>query len=151
MPFSNPPVTWVTGAGSGMGRAAALAIASGSRVALSGRRLAALEESAALVRAAGGQALPIRLDVNDANAIAQAHDLILLKWGVIRRLVLAAGLNAARRTWANQDPEEFESIVSTNLLGVVRMIQAVLPEMRRAHDGVIVIISSYAGWRAASP
>ncbi len=150
MTSSNSPVIWVTGAGSGMGRAAAVAIAPGARVVLSGRRPAALEETAALVRQAGGEALPLELDVTDAAAIDRAHDRIVATWGPVSRLVLAAGLNSPKRAWADQDLAEFESIVATNLTGVVRVVQAVLPGMRQARDGVIVIISSYAGWRLSS-
>ena len=150
MTSENAPVVWVTGAGSGMGRAAAVAVAPGSRVALSGRRLSALEETAALVRAAGGEALTVELDVTDSAAVERAHQRITATWGAVGRLVLAAGLNSPRRAWADQELSEFESIVSTNLTGVVRVVQAVLPGMRAAHDGVIVIISSYAGWRLSS-
>lgn len=150
MSSTDSVVIWVTGAGSGMGRAAAVAIAPGARVVLSGRRATALEETAARVRAAGGEALPLELDVTDATAVEQAHERILSTWGPVGRLVLAAGLNTPHRAWADQQLAEFDSIVSTNLTGVVRVVQAVLPDMRAAHDGVIVIISSYAGWRLSS-
>lgn len=150
MASENTPVVWVTGAGSGMGRAAAVAVAPGSRVVLSGRRRSALEETAALVREAGGEALTLTLDVTDSAAVERAHEHITATWGAVGRLVLAAGLNSPRRAWADQELADFESIVSTNLTGVVRVVQAVLPGMRAAHDGVIVIISSYAGWRLSS-
>lgn len=143
-------MTWVTGAGSGMGRAAAVAAAPGRRVVVSGRRAEHLEETGRLVRAAGGTPLLLPLDVTDADAVSTAHDRIAGEWGPVDRLVLAAGLNSPRRSWADQDLAEFEAIVSTNLGGVVRVISAVLPGMRNAGDGVIVIISSYAGWRLSS-
>jgi len=150
MTSSNAPVIWVTGAGSGMGRAAAVAVAAGARVVLSGRRVAALQETAARVHEADGEALVVPLDVADSAAVDRAHQQIVAAWGPVSRVVLAAGLNTPRRAWADQGIDEFESIVSTNLTGVVRVVQAVLPGMREAHDGVIVIISSYAGWRLSS-
>lgn len=133
-----------------MGRAAAIAVAPGARVALSGRRAEALESTAEQVRSAGGEALVLPLDVSDPDAIAAAHDQITQAWGPVTRLILAAGLNSPRRAWADQSLAEFESIVATNLTGVVRVVDRVLPAMRAAHDGVIVIISSYAGWRLSS-
>ena len=65
---------WVTGAGSGMGRASAVAAArTGRRVALSGRREDALAETAQLVAEAGGEALVVPLEVTDADAVARAR------------------------------------------------------------------------------
>jgi NADP-dependent 3-hydroxy acid dehydrogenase YdfG len=92
----------------------------------------------------------VPLDVSDGAAIRLAHDRITQEWGPVERLILAAGLNSPRRAWADQSLDDFEAIVSTNLTGVVRVIQEALPSMRAAHDGVIVIISSYAGWRLSS-
>ena len=141
---------WITGAGSGMGRAAALAIAPTTPLVLSGRRPDALEETARLVRDAGGRAHVLPLDVADAEAVSAAHRQLTAEWGPVTRLVTAAGLNTPRRAWEDQDLAEFDAIVATNLAGVVRPIHAVLPGMRERGDGVIVIISSYAGWHLSS-
>lgn len=133
-----------------MGRAAAVSAAPGAKVVLSGRRAEALAETAAAVQAAGGTALPLVLDVTDEAAVAEAHQRIAGTFGPVTRLVLAAGLNTPRRAWADQELNEFEQIVSTNLTGVVRVISAVLPGMRSTGAGTIVIVSSYAGWRLSS-
>lgn len=138
-------VVWVSGAGSGMGRAAAVELARGGRrLALSGRRSDALEETAELVRQAGGEALALPLDVGreDAGPVAR---LIVEQWGRIDALVLAAGLNTPQRMWADQNLAEFEHILQTNTLGVVRLIDAALPSLRES-KGVVVVISSYSGW-----
>lgn len=138
-------VVWVSGAGSGMGRASAVELArAGRRIALSGRRMQALEETASLVREAGGDALVLPLDVGRDDASA-AVDRILQEWGRIDALVLAAGLNAPNRMWANQDIDEFERIIQTNTVGVARLVDAALPALRQA-GGVVVVISSYSGW-----
>ncbi len=138
-------VVWVSGAGSGMGRASAVELArAGRRIALSGRRMQALEETAALVREAGGDALVLPLDVGRDDASA-AVDRIVQEWGRIDALVLAAGLNAPNRMWANQDIDEFERIIQTNTVGVARLVDAALPALREA-GGVVVVISSYSGW-----
>ncbi|MDR0416227.1 MAG: SDR family oxidoreductase [Propionibacteriaceae bacterium] len=150
MPPTKARVTWITGAGSGMGRAAAAAAAPGRRIALSGRRRTALEQTADLVRAAGGEALVVPLDVACADAIAAGRDQITAAWGPITDLVLAAGLNHPHRAWQDQAMADFEAIIATNLTGVARVIDAALPSLRAAGDAVIVIISSYAGWRLSS-
>ncbi|WP_298455799.1 SDR family oxidoreductase [uncultured Cellulomonas sp.] len=139
-------VLWVTGAGSGMGRSAAVAAAADRRVALSGRRVDALQETAALVESAGGQALVLPLDARDGDALAHAHDAISSAWGRVDDLVLSAGLNTPRRTWADQSMTEVEAVVATNLTAVVRAVDTVLADLR-ASGGQVVVISSLSAWR----
>lgn len=139
---------WVTGAGSGMGRASALAAAQDGRaVALSGRRPEMLEEVAEEIRAEGGRALTVPLDVTDRPSVAAAAARIARELGPIEALVLSAGRNAPHRYWRDQDLEEFTAITETNLLGPVAVIDAVLPGMRERGAGTIVLISSYSAWR----
>lgn len=134
---------WITGAGSGVGRATAIALgALGWRVVLSGRRADALAETARLARDAGGHPVELPLDVG-ANDPAAAAAVV---GGRLDALVLAAGLNHPERAWADQGMAAFEAIVQTNLLGVVRVIDAALPALRSA-SGVVVVVSSIAGWR----
>lgn len=144
---AEPRVTWITGAGSGMGRAAAVAVAPGRRIALSGRRRESLGETAALVESAGGEALVLPLDARDTQTIAAAHGQLGERWGGVDEVVLSAGLNAARRTWADQSLSEVEEVIATNLHGVVRVIDRVLPDLRRSGAGNVVVISSYSAWR----
>jgi NADP-dependent 3-hydroxy acid dehydrogenase YdfG len=143
-------VLWVTGAGSGIGRAAATAAAAdGVRVALSGRRPGQLEETAELVARAGGQALPLPLDARDPDAVAAAHGRIRSVWGGVDDLVLAAGLNTPRRGWSDQSMSEIESVISTNLTAVALVVDAALPDLRARGGGHVVVISSYSAWRFA--
>lgn len=140
-------VLWVTGAGSGMGRAAAVAAAPRRRIALSGRRQDALAETARMVTAAGGEALVLPVDARDAEAVARAQDRIRTAWGGVDDVVLSAGLNTPRRTWADQSMDELEAVIATNLTAVARCTDAVLPDLRARGGGQVVVISSYAGWR----
>lgn len=149
MTASNAPVAWVTGAGSGMGRAIAVrAGTSGRRVVLSGRRADALEETARLVVDAGGAApLLAPLDVRDRDALTAAHDRIRADVGTIEELVFSAGLNDPRRTWADQSMSDFAAIVETNLTATAHTIDLVLPGMRATRGGTIVVVSSVSAWR----
>lgn len=141
--------TWVTGAGSGMGRASAIrAAAAGRRVALSGRRAEALEDTArAIVEAGGPDPLVVPLDVRDPDALARAHGRVSAELGAVEAIVLSAGLNAPARTWADQSMPDFAAIVETNLTSVARAIDLVLPGMRAAGGGTVVVVSSISAWR----
>ncbi len=141
-------VLWVTGAGSGMGRAAAVAAAAdGVRVVLTGRRPGPLAETARLVAEAGGRSLELPLDVCDPVALADAHARIVAAWGGVSDLVLAAGLNTPERYWRDQALETFEAILATNLTAAVRVIDTVLPGMRARGSGQVIVVSSYSAWR----
>lgn len=144
----NARTVWITGAGSGMGRATALAAAHDGRpVALSGRRPEMLDEVAEEIRALGGAALSVPLDVTDRLAVRSAAARIEEELGGVAALVLSAGLNVPRRYWRDQDLDEFAAITETNLLGPVSVIDAVLRGMRERGEGTIVLISSYSAWR----
>jgi NADP-dependent 3-hydroxy acid dehydrogenase YdfG len=139
-------VLWVTGGGSGMGAASAEAAArDGWTVVLSGRRAERLEQVARTVRGAGGTADVLPLDANDTDAVAAARDTVLERHGRLDGLVLAAGLNAPRRRWDDQSLTDFRAIVDTNLTAVVTVVDAALPALRSS-GGVVVVVSSYAGW-----
>jgi NADP-dependent 3-hydroxy acid dehydrogenase YdfG len=129
-----------------MGAAAAqAAAASGWTVVLSGRREVQLAQVAEQVRADGGAASVLPLDVQEADAILAARDRVLAEHGRIDALVLSAGLNAPARRWDDQSMESFRAIVDTNLTGVASMVDAALPALRES-GGVVVVISSFAGW-----
>ncbi|MDF2580575.1 MAG: short-chain dehydrogenase [Microbacterium sp.] len=137
-------VAWITGAGSGMGRAAALALAPDRRLALSGRRPDVLAQTARDVADAGGEAVVLPFDTTHAGAVTAARDELLSRWGRIDELVLAAGLNSPRRTWATQSVGEVEQVIGTNLHGVIQVIDAALPALRSSGSGCVVVVSSIA-------
>ncbi|MBT1610993.1 SDR family NAD(P)-dependent oxidoreductase [Curtobacterium flaccumfaciens pv. poinsettiae] len=137
---------WVTGGGSGMGAAGAEAAArDGWTVVLSGRRADRLEQVAGAIRATGGTADVLPLDANDPAAVAAARDVVLERHGRLDGLLLAAGLNAPRRRWDDQSLTDFRAIVDTNLTAAVTVVDAALPALRSS-GGVVVVVSSYAGW-----
>ena len=139
-------VLWITGGGSGMGAATARAAAAdGWTVVLSGRRADRLGEVAATVRDDGGAADVLPLDTKDPDAVSAARDTLLARHGRLDGLVLAAGLNAPGRRWDDQTLPSFRAIVDTNLTAVVTVVDAALPALRTS-GGVVVVVSSYAGW-----
>lgn len=146
-------VAWVTGAGTGIGLAGALALAEGGwHVVLSGRREDVLDQACAQIVAAGGSAQALALDVVDAAAAEAAAQQIVARHGRIDLLVNAAGINVQRRSWAECSAADWERVLDINLKGTVHTMRAVLPMMRAAGGGAIINVASWAGrFTAAMP
>jgi len=139
-------VAWITGAGTGIGRAGAVELArGGAHIVLSGRRAAELEAVAAEIGAHGGKAETVPLDVADKNKVAAAAADILRRHGAVDILVNSAGINLPTRFWKTLTPDSFRQIVDVNLNGALFCIHAVLPAMRAKKDGLVINISSWAG------
>ena len=139
-------VAWVTGAGSGIGEAAAVALAKeGATVVLTGRRKEPLEETAAAVKKAGGKALVKPGDLMKAATVTAIAAEIDKEFGRCDILVNNAGLNILERTWQQLTPESAEQVIDGNLSSAFYCSTAVLPMMRRRKDGVLIHTSSMAG------
>lgn len=135
-------VAWITGAGSGIGRAIAIAFAqAGARVALTGRRRAPLEETADL--AGGGLVLPA--DLTDDAAIGNAHRAVVAGLGPVGILVNNAGANTPRRHLHQLSPQAARALIDANLTQAMLTSMAVLPGMRAHGGGTIIQIASMAG------
>lgn len=139
-------VAWITGAGTGIGLAAAKALSeAGAVVVMSGRRKEVLAPEAEKLRIKGASADVEVLDVSDAKAVRKVADGILSRHGHVDILVNSAGLNNPNRYWKNQTVDGWRDVVGINLDGSFYTIQAVLPAMRARKDGVIINVSSWAG------
>ncbi len=139
-------IAWITGAGTGIGLAGAVALAhAGAVVVMSGRREAVLTAEADKIRAGGGRAEVEVLDVADADAVAAVAARILARHGRIDILVNSAGLNTPNRFWKNQTIEGWRTVIGANLDGTFYTVNAVLPAMRAQRDGLVINISSWAG------
>jgi len=140
-------IAWVTGAGSGIGRACAVALArAGARVALTGRRTDKLEETRAMIDGTGcSPALVVPADVTDPGAVASAHATIVARLGAPLVLINSAGGNVTIRHWANLAPEGASAVIDLDLKAVFYATLAVLPGMRANGGGSIVHIASQAG------
>ncbi|WP_316180671.1 MULTISPECIES: SDR family oxidoreductase [unclassified Bradyrhizobium] len=139
-------IAWITGGGTGIGEAGALALAAeGWTVIASGRRTAALQAVVAQIAAAGGTAEAVPLDVAKAADVQAAADAILARHGRIDLLVNSAGVNVPKRRWDDMTIEGWNQLVEINLNGVLYCMKAVLPAMRAQQDGTIINVSSWAG------
>ena len=139
-------VAWVTGGGSGIGEAGAVALAAdGWTVVVSGRRMDALDAVVEQITGAGGKAEAIPLDVRVAADVEEVAERIVAKHGRIDLLVNSAGVNVPKRRWADMELEGWNQLVDINLNGVLYCMRAVLPVMRRQKDGCIINVASWAG------
>jgi len=144
-------VAWVTGAGSGIGQAAAIALAKeGATVVLTGRRKEPLQETAAAIKKTGGKAEVKTGDLMKASAVTKIAKDIEKKYGRCDILVNNAGLNILDRTWAKLSHAGAEQVLDGNLTSAFYCSSAVLPMMRKRKDGVLIHTSSMAG-RNPSP
>ncbi|MGI4950599.1 MAG: SDR family oxidoreductase [Janthinobacterium lividum] len=135
-------VVWVTGAGSGIGRAIAVAFAgAGCRVAISGRRTAQLEETAALLPS---PPLIVPADVADADQVTAAHHQVVAALGPVDILINNAGVNTPRRHWRNLTPADMGQLVDVNLKAPFLCTLAVLPAMRAQGRGLLIHVVSNA-------
>jgi NADP-dependent 3-hydroxy acid dehydrogenase YdfG len=139
-------IAWITGAGSGIGQAGAIALAEdGATVILSGRRRDALDDTAKQVAAAGGKAEIEMLDVGDSAAVEAAAAGMLERHGRVDILVNSAGLNVTRRNWDTVDAAGWDTVVGIDLDGAFYATRAVLGAMRARKEGLVINVSSWAG------
>lgn len=133
---------FITGAGSGIGRATALRLASeGAAVAVVDLRLEAAQETAHLIAEAGGRAESFDADVRDRAQIEAARDGALEAFGAIRYLVNNAGL-VRMSSLDDLSEDEWDLVLDTNLKGMYLVTQAVAPAIAAAGGGAIVNLST---------
>ena len=139
-------VAWVTGAGTGIGEAAALALArEGAAVALSGRRREPLQAVADRITKAGGKALVAPADLGEQDAATRIAAVIAQDLGRLDILVNNAGANVLERSWAKLNPERVKTVLDANLNSAFYCSVAALAIMRPQKDGLLIHTASWAG------
>ncbi len=135
----------ITGAGSGIGRAAAeLFAAEGARVAIADINTEHAEEAAEAIRQTGGEATPIAIDVGDRAKIDAAVAEVNQAYGPIQILVNNAGVAHPSTLMMNADAALWQRILQINLKSVLLCCQAVAPQMIKQGGGRIVNTASSA-------
>jgi len=135
---------WVIGASSGIGEACAKAfIQAGAKVALSSRRAERLNTLAQSGKPEQTLALP--LDVTQQEQLTTAYQGILKTWGGLDLLLFVSGVYTPLRA-DNFDFEVAQKTIDANLLGPMRAVSIVLPNMLKEHAGHIAIVGSVAGY-----
>ena len=112
---------------------------------LSGRRRAALEETAERIAAGGGTAHVREGDLTEARSAEAMAAFIRERLGRLDILVNNAGLNVTERSWAQLKPEAAAQVIDGNLASAFYCVIAALPLMRAQRDGVLIHTASIAG------
>lgn len=141
-------VALITGASSGFGRRFAAVLAGvGAKVGLVARRREALEESAAEVRALGGEAFVAVMDVSDVSSIAPAVDAVEAALGPIDILVNNSGTSTVRPL-LEQTEQDWDDVVDVNLKGAFFVATEIARRMRaHGRGGAIINIESILSFR----
>ena len=133
-------ITFITGANSGLGLETALAAKQLGHNVIAGFRNA----NTNLLPERGSTFAPIRVDVLDENSIINAVKHVIEKEGRLDTVICNAGIMIDGLV-EGTSIDEFTAVMDVNFLGVIRTIQAVLPYMRDANAGRIIVISSLSG------
>jgi len=143
-------VALVTGAGSGIGRAAALRLAeAGATVGVLGHTLSELEKTAAEIEAIGATAVVLEADVADEQSMRKSVDTLVEKSGRLDIVVANAGINGV---WAPIDdlkPDEWDQTIRVNLRGTYLTLNTSVPHLKK-QGGSVVVVSSINGNRTFS-
>ena len=138
-------VVIVTGAGSGIGQAAARMFAEeGAQVVVAGRRLDPLVETVGAIEAAGGTAVARQADVEDEAEVRGLALWTLERFGRVDILVNNAGHSSRVKSVRWVDSETWDGVVRVNVTGPYLLIQEVLPGMLERGEGTIITVTSMA-------
>ena len=139
-------VAFVTGGGSGIGRVTAMAFAErGARVAVVGHIAGQVEETAELIRLAGGEALALVSDVTRANEVEDAVGRTVEAFGRLDFAFNNAGIEQPVKPIVDVTEDEWDRLMAVNLRGVFLCMKQQIPAMLANGGGVIVNTSSGAG------
>jgi len=147
MRYFEGKVVLITGASSGIGRATAFAFAgAGARLLLCARRLKLLRELEAPLMEAGAAAISLfRLDVRDRATVDAAIAGLPEDWKAIDVLVNNAGLSRGLSRLYEDDPENWDEMIDTNVKGLLAVTRAVVPGMVARNGGHVINLGSTAG------
>ena len=136
----------ITGASSGIGRAMAVELAKEkNKIAITGRREDKLRETAEQIEKEGGEALVLAGDTSEPKTVSRHYGEIYEKWGGLDWAILNAGISL-RNPGTKFSAEIYKKTFETNVLGAAYWLEAIIPDMVKAKNGVIAGISSLAGF-----
>ncbi|GAB4206925.1 MAG: SDR family oxidoreductase [Sandaracinaceae bacterium] len=138
-------VAWITGAGSGIGRALALELGKrGATVVVSGRRVAKLEEVARELERSGGRALPVACDVTDEDDVVRAVAQVARELGRLDVCVANAGFSVTGSI-AELSAEDWRRQLDTNVVGAAITVKHALPHLH-ATGGRVALVGSVSAF-----
>ncbi len=143
-------VALITGAGSGIGKGAAILLAKeGARVACLGRTESQLQEVVSQIQNDGGEAMLVRADVSQPDQMQEAIRQVGDAWGRIDIVVANAGINGVWAPLEEITPEEWDQTLDINLKGTFLTVKYALPYLKH-QGGSVIVVSSVNGTRMFS-
>ncbi len=140
----------ITGAGSGIGRAASLLFAREGARLVAVDRSEGVKETIELVRAAGGTAEAVIADAGSEKDVIAFVDLAITRFGRLDAIWANAGISGGLVPLAEQTVDHWQEILRINLIGPFLAIKYAMPHMIRQHYGSIVCTASVAGLKAGA-
>jgi NAD(P)-dependent dehydrogenase (short-subunit alcohol dehydrogenase family) len=143
-------VALITGAGSGIAKAAALLFAKeGAKVAALGRTKEEVQKTVDQIQAAGGEAIPVTADVSQPEQMQQAVQQIVNQWGRLDIVFANAGINGVWASLEELEPEEWDKTLNINLKGTFLTVKYAVPYLKK-QGGSVIVTSSVNGTRMFS-
>jgi len=143
-------VALITGAGSGIGKAAALLLArEGARIGALGRTEEELQETVEEIKKAGGEAIILTADISQAEEMSKAIERLVKEWGRIDIVFANAGINGVWAPLEELEPEEWDKTLGINLKGTFLTVKYAVPYLKK-RGGSVIVTSSVNGTRIFS-
>jgi len=143
-------VALVTGGASGLGKAAAEILArEGAKVAVAGRSQDENQQVADAIKAAGGEAIPVEVDIADPVQVKRAVEHVVSHWGRLDIVFANAGINGVWAPLEDLTPEDWQETININLNGTFYTIKYAAPYLKK-QGGSVIITASVNGTRIFS-
>ena len=143
-------VALVTGAGSGIGQAAAQLLAKeGTKVAALGRTEEELEKTVSQIQGEGGEAMPVVADISQPEQMQKATQQIVDRWGRLDIVFANAGINGVWAPIEELTPDEWDKTLNINLKGTFLTVKYAVPYLKK-QGGSVIVTSSVNGTRIFS-
>ncbi len=143
-------VALVTGAGSGIGKAAAQLLAKeGAKIAALGRSDDDIQQTLEEIQKSGGEAIPVLADISQPEAMQQAIQAIADQWGRLDIVFANAGINGVWTSLEELEPDEWDKTLNINLKGTFLTVKYAIPLLKK-QGGSVIITSSVNGTRMFS-
>jgi NAD(P)-dependent dehydrogenase (short-subunit alcohol dehydrogenase family) len=144
-------VALITGAGEGIGRAAALLLAKeGAKIGALGRHREDLDKLVGEIEKAGGQATTLLADISKVDEMKAAVDQLVKEYGRLDVVFANAGVNGVWAPLEKLEPEEWEQTIAINLTGTFLTVKYAVPHLKKQGGGSIIVTSSVNGTRMFS-
>ena len=146
----NEKVALITGAGSGIGKAAALLFArEGARVAALGHTEDELQKTVDEIKSAGGAAIAVLADISSAAEMQKAIEQTITEFGRLDTVFANAGINGVWAPLEELEPEEWDKTINVNLRGTFLTVKYAIPHLKK-RGGSVIVTSSVNGTRIFS-